>query len=74
MSESPLNEKPQPVISGTVGLECKNALSQAIDDLIWMSAASDFSPGGQAHEGWKKVRARIENYFAVLARAEQELS
>ena len=25
------------------------------DALIWCSAASDFQPGGQAHEGWMKV-------------------
>lgn len=43
------------------------ALANAIEDIHWMSAASDFAPGGKAHKGWEKVRERVKRYEEALA-------
>lgn len=32
------------------------------DVVMWMSAASDFDPGGRAHGGWLKAR-RVLDYW-----------
>lgn len=47
--------------------QLEEALRACLDDLIWMSGSESFSPGGEAEEGWKKVRERVTTYFAVLA-------
>lgn len=33
---------------------------QLRDALIWMSGSADFAPGGQAHEGWLKIRHLVQ--------------
>lgn len=46
-------------------------LNNAMEDIYWMSAASDFGPEGQAHEGWVKVRNRTKrasNAAEVISR------
>lgn len=54
------------------------ALSNAISDIEWMSAASDFAPAsngkpaGQAHIGWIKVCNRLKRYQKALEEAVQE--
>ena len=42
------------------------ALRGCLDDLIWMSGSPSFGPEGEAHEGWRKVRDRIDTYYAAL--------
>jgi len=49
------------------------ALANAIEDIQWMSAASDFQPDGKAHKGWIKVRVRLERYETALAAALEKL-
>jgi len=49
------------------------ALANAIEDIQWMSAASDFAPNGKAHKGWVKVRARLARYEEALVQAVEEL-
>jgi len=49
------------------------ALANAIEDIQWMSAASDFQPDGKAHKGWVKVRVRLERYETALAAALEKL-
>jgi hypothetical protein len=49
------------------------ALANAIEDIQWMSAASDFGPDGKAHAGWIKVRLRLTRYEEVLAKAAEAL-
>lgn len=49
------------------------ALANAIEDIQWMSGASDFAPGGKAHAGWVKVRTRLARYEAALEQAIDEL-
>jgi len=48
----------------------RNAVSQATRDIIWMSGSNDFSPKGQAHEGWIKVRERLGNLTALCKELE----
>ena len=43
------------------------ALREAMSDLQWMSGSADFSPEGQAHVGWVKVRENLDRYNALLA-------
>jgi hypothetical protein len=45
------------------------ALANAIEDIYWMSAASDFAPNGKAHKGWIKVREKVKRYEEALAAA-----
>jgi hypothetical protein len=49
------------------------ALANAIEDIQWMSAASDFAPDGKAHKGWVKVRTRLARYEEALVAAVEEL-
>ncbi len=49
------------------------ALANAIEDIQWMSAASDFAPDGKAHAGWVKIRAKLERYESALAAAVDKL-
>ena len=48
------------------------ALEAAIDAVMWMSGASDFSDDGIAHDGWLKVRPQIAEWQKVLAAARGE--
>lgn len=48
--------------------ELVEALRTTLDDLYWMSAASDFGPDGQAHAGWVKVREKAKATSALLAK------
>ena len=43
------------------------ALWECVTDLQWASAASDFSPEGEAHEGWKHgpVKSMQQAYQAM---------
>jgi len=43
------------------------ALREAMSDLQWMSGSADFSPEGQAHVGWVKVRENLDRYISLLA-------
>lgn len=45
----------------------REALEEAISDIYWMSAASDFGPDGQAHNGWVKVREKTDRARALLS-------
>lgn len=45
------------------------ALHDALEHVYWMSAASDFHPGGQAHGGWIKVREDARRLEGVLRNA-----
>ena len=49
------------------------SLANAIEDIQWMSAASDFGPDGKAHAGWVKVRTRLKRYETTLAAALEAL-
>lgn len=42
------------------------ALHKTIEDVWWMSAASDFNEGGKAHKGWIKVRDRTRRTELIL--------
>ena len=48
--------------------ELTTALSQALDDQIWMSGADTFGPEGEAHEHWKVVRERLFKNLDLIAR------
>lgn len=49
------------------------AAQKALDALVWASAASEFQPDGQAHEGWVNIgRTAIEELRAALAKARGE--
>ena len=48
------------------------ALREAMSDLQWMSGSADFSPEGQAHVGWVKVRENLDRYNALLAASAPE--
>lgn len=50
----------------------KEALEKAIDTIQWMSGSSDFSPGGQAHQGWLKARNDMNAMCAVLAAIDKD--
>lgn len=39
--------------------EARAHLAEMVDTVIWMSGSSDFSPEGQAHEGWAKARPKL---------------
>ena len=47
--------------------ELRLLLHQANEDLAWMSGASDFAEGGQAHEGWTKVRQRLHERLGATS-------
>jgi hypothetical protein len=53
----------------TAPADVVEALREAIADIQWMSAASDFGPEGVAHEGWIKVRDKLKRYDTALALA-----
>lgn len=36
------------------------SLSKLIDVVYWMTGSNDFTPEGQAYEGWKKVQPEVE--------------
>jgi hypothetical protein len=46
--------------------EYRTALDDALGDIEWMSGSADFGPEGQVHEGWLKVRARLNEARAAL--------
>jgi hypothetical protein len=45
--------------------ELRKALADACDVAIWMSGSPSFSPEGEAHEGWVKMRPKL--YAAMEA-------
>jgi hypothetical protein len=53
--------------------ELVEALKEATSTVQWMSAASDFGPDGQAHEGWVRVRDDgLRSWERLLARTNPE--
>jgi hypothetical protein len=42
------------------------SLSKMIDVVLWMSGSNDFSPEGQAFEGWKKAQSDIDNAHKLV--------
>jgi hypothetical protein len=51
-------------------LEMLAALKGAVKMIIWMSGSPSFGPGGEAFEGWKQARERLDGYLAAIAKAE----
>jgi hypothetical protein len=47
---------------------CKNFLELA----VWMSGSSSFSPEGEAHEGWLKMRSAISEGQVALALTKED--
>lgn len=43
--------------------ESKKDIDELVEALIWCSGSSDFSPGGIAEEGWKKVKPLIDKHL-----------
>ena len=43
----------------------REGLREALDIIVWMSGADDFAPNGQASEGWKKARDRLDRLFML---------
>lgn len=48
------------------------ALEESLEDIIWMSGASDFQEGSPAHEGWIKTRERLNKNLEILKKARGE--
>ena len=44
----------------------RERLRLALDDIYWMSAASDFGPDGIAQKGWLQVRDRCNETEVLL--------
>ena len=44
----------------------REALEEMLETVYWMSGSSDFSPEGQAHEGWIKVQPKIKKANKTL--------
>lgn len=44
-----------------------------IEALIWCSGSQDFSPGGKAHEGWKKIVPLLDKSKRIEAASRYEL-
>jgi hypothetical protein len=38
-------------------------LNTALGHIQWMSGADAFSPGGEAHEGWRNIQAWMEELW-----------
>jgi hypothetical protein len=50
----------------------REALRLALDDIYWMSAASDFGPDGIAQKGWFQVRDRCYATEVFLKEVEDD--
>ena len=42
------------------------ALRDALDIVLWMSGSADFSPDGQAYDGWVKSQVRLAGCRAAF--------
>jgi len=49
-------------------------LKEMIDTVIWMSGSSDFSPEGQAWEGWVEAREKLSEAFEYVNSVETLLN
>jgi hypothetical protein len=53
--------------------QLREGLHEALDIIVWMSGSSDFSPEGEAYEGWKKARDKLDDLFTLAGpRSERE--
>ncbi len=43
----------------------EEALREALDCIVWMSGATAFGPGGEAEQGWKAMRDKLDPLFAL---------
>jgi hypothetical protein len=46
--------------------DARRDLRDAVDLIVWMSGASDFSPGGKARQGWEKSLERVYQLLAAV--------
>lgn len=57
--------------------EVRKLLSDLAELTIWMTGSADFGPGGQAHEGWVRLKPALDRalaYFEEERRLEADVA